>query len=71
MFTESFKNVSMKFEGCLKDVSSKYQWDFRKFKRSLLEVSRVFKKSFKGVSRKIEGDFERDFSGFQGYLKEV
>ena len=37
------------------------------------EDSRVFKESLKGkgVSRKIEGCFVGDFSGFQGYLKEL
>ena len=35
------------------------------------KLSKMFQESFKGVSRKIEGCFKGDFSGFQGYLKEV
>ena len=38
----------------------------RKFQESFNKVSR-----FKGVSKKIEGCFKGDFSGVQGYLKEV
>ena len=49
------------FQGVFKEVLC--QGSFKK-------VSSVFHKSFEGVSRKIEGCFKRDFSGFQGYLKE-
>ena len=43
------------------------------FQESFKEGSRKFQGyfSFKGVSRKIGGPFKGDFSGVQGYLKEV
>ena len=53
-----FNKLSKKFQGSFKRVLAKFQWYFQIH-------------SFKGVSRKIEGCFKGDFSGFQGYLKEV
>ena len=63
--------VSRVSERSLKGVSGKFQWCFRKYQRSLKEVSRVFKENFKGISRKFQACFKGDFSGFQGYLKEL
>ena len=67
----SFKGVSRVFEGNLQGVSGKLHWCFKKvlkkFKESFKSVSRKFQGYF--VSRKIEGCFNGDLSGFQGYLK--
>ena len=41
------------------------------FQGSFKKFFRVLHENFKGVSMKIEGCFQRVFSGFQGYLKEI
>ena len=73
-FSFSVFEVSIVFQGCLKDISSrkfqggftegfkfvyrKFQGCFQAFKGCFKEVSRVFQESFKGVSAKIEGCFK-------------
>ena len=68
MFTESFKGVSIKFQGCFKEVPRVFQESFR-------EDSRVFPESFKNVSRVFQGRLKCNsrqlLRGVQGYLKEV
>ena len=44
---------------------------FQKFRECLKKVSSLYQDTFKGVSRKIEGYLVGDFSGVQGYLKEL
>ena len=62
MFTESFKVVSMKFQGRFKEGTRVFQESFKCgcFKN----VSRVFEGRLKGISRQF-------IRGFQGYLKEA
>ena len=56
----SFNGVQQTF----KEVSREFQGYFK-------IGSRVCQRRLKGVSKKIKGCFKEDFSGFQGYLKEV
>ena len=56
----------MKFQMCFK-----FQGCSKKVFRVLQGRLKLLQESFKGVSRKIKGDFESDYSGFQGYLKEL
>ena len=55
------------YQGSFNGVSGNFREDLRKVQECLKKVSRVFQNSYKGVSRKIE----KDFSGFQGYFKEL
>ena len=64
MFTESFKGISRKFQGCFNAVSCVFQRNFR-------EMSRMLQESSKGTSSKFENVFQVGLRGFQGYWKEV
>ena len=63
MCQESFKNVSMEFHWCFKELSRLFQGS--------KGVSRNFKWCFEEVSRKIEGCFEGGLRVFQESFKKV
>ena len=64
VFQESLRmfEVSIKFQGCFKQVLRVFKECFKEasrvFQEGFRDISRVFQESFKGVSTKIEGCFK-------------
>ena len=74
MFTESFKGVSRKFQGCFKDILTMSQGSNRGISRVLQVRLKRVSRSFKGVSRvfkRLKTCVREVFMVFQEHFKEV